>query len=765
MYLINVANNPSVSHQFVKQGYEKLIMKSTETIRIVLIKCIEIVTIVFFFSFLLAILVESIMIPNEEFWPGVFGNISIKIGIVVGILWVFLLFLVFIRHINRSKKEKSLKAITSVLFICTLAVQFMLVIFLKWNMTWDNSKIFDCAIAFANGAEPLNDFLGMYPHQAGAAIETAIFIKLFKLLGIPFKKYVLGLQLTMILFMDLSIWIFLLFCKKSIADKIALNKIVCTAWFVSLLSPGVTLFGGLFYPTVSSLPFFSASIYCFASYLFESNKKKNILYVLGGCLSAFVGFRIRATIIIVVIAFLIMYLYKLIRKETHKKSIPQVLGLLFLSWFIVSMIWQYVFSFYCGNRNTELQLPITNWVMIGVEDYGLYHADKEVEILEISGYEEKNAYIKEQIITMIKERGPVGMVFLFKDKINIMWVNGEKDVHDLFSQSSQYNSLHEWICGNRRGLFVFYSHLINAFTFFCLLLGMIVCIKNKQLDPIYLFFVLIMVGNFLFYLFWEVQMQYFVSIEPLIVLLSTNGIISFSDRIKSYNKYSNTAKALAIIVPIFVLCMIIKTYDHSVNTEISDNRLSVYQGLGTMKTALLPGNTLRQTFMTNRPFSNITVNFKNIAKDKNDVDYKISLTSDRRGEIWTDTIKGKNIPFRYFYSHKNDIIYPEKDELFSIIIEASDGNVYVELYSYNLNFFDAYPNGDLFIKVADDTEQIINGDIVLFVSNMVDESFMKPNEYFFLTFIILLITCIPSIYILFPLDRLSYCFNSKSDEK
>lgn len=714
----------------------------------------------FFSSIIGAISIGSIFLiiflsffySDTVLFNDLFSRKIILLTLFCGSIWLFFIkFHIFIKGQKISSSFYS--KLFWILFIGLFLIQIWFVSVLKTNLFWDSSKIYDCALANVEGKEFFKGFLDMYPHQMGAAMLTSILLRIFRLFGLHLNQYIYALSYCMIVFTDLSIFILCKSLKFFYKDNHNQQlKASCQILFLSLLNPAIVIWGALYYPTILSLPFLTLGIYFFLYSInnFQNSNDKNTYFIFAlGCIFSYVGYHIRATILFLVIA---VFLVIILGYINHKYTLKQILISVFIvvsMYICVSFLWSALEHRFYPERDKNQEFPLLNWVMIGVSDDGAFVYEDAEYVASFHTYDEKKEAIMVEIADRLKEKGASGVVQLISKKIYTMWGNGARDMEAFFVQSDRLTNLHEWLVGYKNGPFKIYCQCINVVFWLILLYGITLAFR-KGLNERALFLCLIFLANFFFYIVWEVQGHYNLSLEVLkmfSIALASNYILEHIDLSKHI--FVKNRGIVYLFTLIIFVCMTFKTYPVLAKNVVFVEHCSIFQQMGKMKISLAGGESIKQEFETDMPFNKIEFKIKNLDNVNNTIDYSIVLRSNLREELWKQEIHGSDIPMQYFVNLSGEQIIPMKNEKFELILSASEGIGEIYLYVYELTLFDAYQNGDLWIEDAFNNQSLQHADLMFRVLDDTFDTIMKKETYWKLWCLLFMAFLFPILWMIY----------------
>ena len=251
------------------------------------------------------------------------------------------------------------------------------------------------------------------------------------------------------------------------------------------------------------------------------------LCLLSGVTAA-VGIWLKPTVLIMSAAISLTFLLR--RKWKKAAAYMLSTGALYL---LLTSALQY--GIYHDHLSPELaevkNTPYCHWIMMGLEEDGRYNPQDYEFTRSFSDPDERNAALKEEIRSRIREKGVAGMTGLYAAKLFRCFGDGTIGLSDFLDDYPvQESTLHSYLLYEGRN-FGFYQSLCNI-VLYALLLLMTVCqfmsvreekrvreaVRGKELA-----LSLSAGGLMVFLMWWETSPRYITNYLPVIIVLAAGG--------------------------------------------------------------------------------------------------------------------------------------------------------------------------------------------------------------------------------------------------
>ncbi|MGN1299293.1 MAG: ABC transporter permease [Candidatus Scatovivens sp.] len=490
------------------------------------------------FEIMFSIIFLIIFIGFFFFDISVYCDVNPIISIISAIIILGIWLLIFKKILSKSKqwsKRKEIIIVTITMFVI-VGLQIIVVKYLRVNPGWDFGVIFSNAKSFVlygdrtiEGYEPW--YFQRFPNNILLFIIYVVITKVGYLLN--FSDITLPLIIFNVLMVDVSIIILYLYLRKVYNKKSAYFGLILSMFFTPLL-----LYSTIFYSDTISLPFVIMILYLYTFYKENNTTKKNILICIIMSIVTYIGIKIKMTVIIVFIAIVI----DMILNKRIKNVCIQI-----LSFVVIFLSFNFLFTTYVENNskfefkyNNYGNIPITHWIMMGIEDptadntgrnsYGGYNSKDYKKTLSFENAEQaKNFNIKE-IKSRIEKYGLLGYSkYLLKKAVNC-WGDGTYFSSVKINIESVHKSdiLYSIFGINQKNYdyYLYFAQGVQFAFFICLLITSIKSILKCKFNNSYIRVAIF--GIMIFLLIWENRSRYLLNFIPLFIII----IIEFMNSLK-----------------------------------------------------------------------------------------------------------------------------------------------------------------------------------------------------------------------------------------
>lgn len=270
-----------------------------------------------------------------------------------------------------------------------------------------------------------------------------------------------------------------------------------------------------YYSDTLSLPFLSAAIWLYLKCR-ENGGRKQVIYAIlcGVCL--WVGYFIRGSLVIALVAVVIFSAFS-DRKDFIKR------GLCVLIAFIITMAgwnWYVNHNSWIDYSDTqEHEYPLTMWLMYGAHDEGNYW-DDDVNYLQSLPADQRPDAAMEKLKEYYSRYNLKSYLEFLNLKYGITYGNGMFDAELYLNSQRNYNFTHHILIEGRPYFapFRYLSNMVHFTVFILAVISAFVNWRRKEWNAAMLMQIT-MLGNIIFYSFWETKARYAFGITPLLLFL------------------------------------------------------------------------------------------------------------------------------------------------------------------------------------------------------------------------------------------------------
>ena len=401
--------------------------------------------------------------------------------------------------------------------------------------------ILDLKVVYESIPDLLDNFvLDNYSHyyvvcnnNVGILLLLGLFFKVMSVFGIaPLTD--IGLTAVICfnaLMIELSVVFLVLAARKLFSKQSSIYIVFICCFFC----PVFYIWTSVFYTDTLSMPFITAAIYI---YILAKNSKtylKKILLLMLASIVAFLGFAVKGSVAVVVIAIAIDLLIS--NKEgLLKGSIAAVTVIaVFLGLYRSYSVWQRQSNIIDFSNEESIGLPIGLWFLYGSHLPGYYSEEDLNYCLSVNGLEDRKIAVNNRLKEVYSSYSFVGYVKMATQKAVMTWGDGKFGADVFLCTPYRVNFTH-YIILEGQLLFRPYSiytqgyHLMNL-TMLCIGLyrGIFAKRSIQDLGIVYL----ILFGIVLFFNIWETTSRYLVNIVPLLCLATAVEMINLTDNVKN----------------------------------------------------------------------------------------------------------------------------------------------------------------------------------------------------------------------------------------
>lgn len=580
-----------------------------------------------------------------------------------------------------------------------LILQLFMIFQIRPCLQCDALKPLDLAIGLLNGSSlqesTFYEYFANYPHNLPLTLYIYALIRVFRFLGFSQDSFMVLLQCVNLVLIDLSLFAAWRFLKNNAGICVS----TAFAW-LCFLNPLLIYYPVFFYTQVLSMPIFLFLIVLFFSLTKADTVKKQLCFGILYGIALFFGYQIRFLTLIAPIA---CGMYLLFHKRDKAFSCKGI-ALIFLSIALT-------FSACTGIQNHAVQklelttdddqaFPIQHWIMMGLHGNGVYDYVDEAFTRAIPTKEERAAEATAMIHEHLEEQKLSGLLMLFGRKLSGTWADGYDDYASNLLYARHFSRINEWLSGKYACFPAAYLHIYNCMTWLLLLLCAAALLQKKAIRESYVFCIAI-VGGMIFHLFWEAGEQYSMPFAVLILIAAAFGFDNIT--LPSFQK-KLARPGISVIGSLTALCFGGITL-FSVSAlkdepyEFSELRAK-QEMLANGYIYLENGQTLTQTITCERPFNQLSVQYKYYNETNEDATLLLRL-SDSDGNCileevlpLSDTIITPSFTF--------DRVIPEGSTLYTLELIGKNipQGCRGAFTAYHTRNWDVYPEGALYLNNA-----------------------------------------------------------------
>lgn len=682
-------------------------------------------------------------------------------------------------------EEKKLWTSIALISIFMIILQFLVLNMLEISYLWDGVNVFSSAVSRLKGNDVVELYFSRYANQNGFLAVTYSLLKIGKLFGLAEADYVYYLNIWNLIFMDGAIALAAaILCRLRKEKKAAA---VLLFLMITALNPFIYLWTAFYYTSILVMPVYLGIVYL--TLCMEGQEKWQIKMGQTAILAVLVvlGTRLRQTTVIlaiaIVLAKLVAFGFRRKNKAARKKRNEQEAdGLrkkgdavfrpkrryVAAGYIIVFGICLFLTNYTCKSYETRINnldttdtaFPAIHWIMMGLDHGGEYNNSDADYTASFPTREEKVQGDMELLTARLKHFGVKGISKTYLQKFISTWVSASNAYPFRLSVCQKYTAVHDLIFGDKKDFVIYYHQIYQIFLLFFILSGAISQWKEKKPGSIYIL-QLSFLGTILFHLLWEAGPLYSVSLQIVYFLLGAYGILSISEKagafktqatetqdigkqtikrqtvekqaitqlaehVKRYGSKGGLINVLFLIgfciTALFFLCNV-QTFTKE--TKEREKRV-VNQYLASDNLKIEKGEQVSQTFLATRDFNYLNIHLCNHENEKNTSVYRLTLSGEKHGTVYEETIYAKDILLDSFLMRTFDTVSIEEPEQFTLSLKAleSEGDNFLEIIYFQMKDYDPYVKG-IFTK----DEKVLKGDMFLMISEKTNGSYTGRKFY------------------------------------
>lgn len=674
---------------------------------------------------------------HDEVFIAVFPS-AMRFVLPVLLAAIICMFTIILYHYFERFSYKQLKISVGIMFGIMMVIFIVILCNFRSVPYSDALNVQDMALYFVKtGDRPISlkisraIYFGRYGNNYFLTIVFVYLFKVFNKIGI--QDIYTALQiLTAAGIMTAALFMYLICVKIGGIRRGAKILALC------VMNPLYYILALWVYTNVISIPFTMAVIYFGICIYQEKRRKYLVVYCILEAIVSTVGYFIRPTVVIPLIALVIC---AALWGSTGKKKICKLLqcsaicifigGLLFFS---ISKLNESYFS-----SVSHMNYPVTHWLMMGSHGDSMHNIADVNYTKSYKSKEEKVRATTKRTIENYKNQGIAGTISMFYNKLIYSWGHGDgTEVIQKASQDTRQTKLYSWVLGNRADLFRLYCHAFRIANVFMIIAALGWLLTKNEMDKYQFLFALSYFGGILFYCLWEVKGSYTAPFVYIMLLIGMQGVSGFADKIHEADVRLRKHRYLVLIsvLPVLLTVCIISYYGMT-NTVITHQDWSVCcSGGGSVRaiTAKKEVTELSQDFYIEKPVNRIAFRGKADSDAKETgVTYQMKLLNKDKQEVYSQEIHTGDITSKGMIQLRFREIRPEGREKYTLqlrkkndsrgkIVFQQRSNEYIDTYDGTLTVNGKKRVNDLYLQVYKEFDEkwcskraagIINGGIFI----------------------------------------------------
>ena len=687
---------------------------------------------------ILAVFVAAIILAGLVRWDDatfITATQKVPVRILLVMTGAFLLAVFFFKLVSwlQKRSSKSLRIIMIALAVTVPMVQIVVLSVLEISYLWDGVNVFASAVSRLHGDGVVELYFSRYANQNSFLLYTVGFLKVAQTLGIAQEHYMMFLNICNMIFMDAAI----LLGARIIGRIRKQDQDVAVVLYLVIMAcnPFVYLWTAFYYTSILVMPMVLGAAELILGIGEQEKTWQKILRGVGAGILLAAGYRLRQTTLVLIIALVMAGCIYLLKNRQKKR----VYGVFFFGALVISF-----FLTFLGVRALEQRVnnldtsdtafPAVHWIMMGLDHSGEYTNEDAAYTAGFVTHEEKVAGDLELIRARLDYFGVKGISKTYGEKFLNTWTEASNAYPFRLSVCGKYVGVHDLIFGPFLDGVIYYHQIYQVFLMIFILAGLVLRWKKTPVDIVFVL-QLTFLGTILFHLLWEAGPLYSVSFKIIYVLLGTLGILWITDQLKENKKETkrrmdgyrtyllNLCFGGAILLTVSFFTLNFRTF--TVMEQEWEKRV-VNQYLASDNVEIGPDEEVTQTFLATRDFNYINIHLCNHENEKNTSVYQLTVTGERSGVIYEETIEAKSFTGDYFMMRQFNNVTIKEPEEFKISIKTlqAEGENFIEVARFQMKEYDPYGNGAL-EKNGDELE----GDMFLMVSQKILTPYAGKKKY------------------------------------
>lgn len=589
--------------------------------------------------------------------------------------------------------ERNWKRAVPALFAVMLLLQIGTVLAVRTSLRYDHLKIFDTAVALFQN-ETVADthfkhYFMKYPNNIPLCLFTFFCLKPLGWLGIPQSCWMEYMKLVNLAFMNVGLW-----CTFDLVCRYRSRRTGLFLLLLVLVNPLWYLLGLMYYTSTISLAFSMGAVWLFCRARECGRlRARYLLYLLTGILLG-AGYKIRATMIITVMALLIYAVLQLKNISTSREAVSFLavaagLALVFLAYGRLE-------DRYAGFDPSETGYPTVHWIMMSAQGDGQYNSADDAYTGSFATKEERT----EADVALLKERirqmGPGGLLHLFRNKLRVAFSDGTDDYYSLFRTMRKTSWIQKYVNGARSDYLAAYLHSYHGLLTGLLLLALLCRVfqrKEGRMD-ILLFNIC---GAYLFYLIWEVDHAYSVPFMLMLLAWAADGmaqaevVLGKLRERGGYASYLPAASGAGLLLVAAGLVVLV----HRAHVPVREYAVLQDQETGGDLTLQ---ERFAQTFRTGKAFDHVDIWVANWDGGGNDSVYDLQILDEGGNIVAAGEIVGAAAPCIDAYTVAFERVVPDRVQTYrmEISLRNPDCALRTDFLYYQSGAWDMYGDGALY---------------------------------------------------------------------
>ena len=290
------------------------------------------------------------------------------------------------------------------------------------------------------------------------------------------------------------------------------------------------LYGPCFYSDTLSLPFGLLAVLAFTYWAKEERPAVRLALLAGMAASAFVGFAIKGSVVVVLAALVIQFFLQ----KPPMRALQSAAALVLV---FAAMLFGYKVMQRGGiidwTDEDKLTLPLSLWFCYGSHDEGNYSQEDVDLATSVDTLAEREELIAQRIRQNYASYSPAELAEFMTKKAAITWGDGLYNAEEFLETQQRANWTHFFIIRGQPGYMPLVYYCQGYLYMLQLLMTLFLVSRIKDGEPNTLTLCAMSVlGLVIFLSFWETKARYAFQFTPFLLLLAAAGVLWLNRKTK-----------------------------------------------------------------------------------------------------------------------------------------------------------------------------------------------------------------------------------------
>ena len=464
---------------------------------------------------------------NQHYWT------------IIGMIILLVSMCVFSNFVAKIKEKR--KWIVRILWLVLILGEALYVIYFYCYPTSDSAEVVNAAIQAANGnPEYLEhaEYFQKYGNNNLLTIATTKIYQISQFVCSGKTDYILLNNLINIILLNASVYLGYRLIKKCKGEEKA-----CNMMLLSVLNPVMYMSVSWYYSATISI-FFTMCILYLAIIPRDTIQKK-IMASVGIGICAAIGYSLRPTVVITVIAAILISFFISAGQKNTLILFLQKLGIGIITFFICMIGVHILCGMYIADQSQTY--PLTHWISMGTEGDGTNSSYGDNYPKDITNKKQRKAYDIQRIKKNMSQYNLLSFGKHLAKKLYINWCDGSSAMIVKLKSDIKYSKWYYTFVSQKADGWLIYCQAFRGITYLLILFSLVKNFKKSLSNEDILY--LNVFGAFLFYLIWEVKSDYSIPFLLLFFCIASDGMDWHREIIPE--KFQKQRKKMAIVSILF----------------------------------------------------------------------------------------------------------------------------------------------------------------------------------------------------------------------